>query len=196
VSAFNEAKARPRFVAILSPTCSACVHGAEAIKEAVLPAGDAIDVFVVWTPMLEADGAAAASSSSAIVEAPHVRQYWDAERRAGTAFRRDVFPDAVERMKRSVPEEHFFAEYLDKRDATQPEWDVYLFFEPGVEWAGRAPIPARFLRQTALLGEGKDGSRVSLMWKNDYASAPIEGSLGEELRKLSPVGPDRTSAAR
>jgi hypothetical protein len=48
VSAFNEAKARPRFAAILSPTCSACVHGAEAIKQAVLPAGDAVDVFVVF----------------------------------------------------------------------------------------------------------------------------------------------------
>jgi copper chaperone CopZ len=196
VSAFNDAKARPRFVAILSPSCSACVHGAEAIKEAVLPAGDAVDVFVVWAPMLEADGAAAASSSSTIVEAPHVRQYWDSERRTGSAFRRDVFPDAVERMKRSVPKDHFFAEYLDQRDATQPEWDIYLFFEPGVEWAGRAPVPARFLRQTALFAEGTDGGQVSLMWKNDYASAPIEGSLSEELRKLSPVGPNRTGAAR
>ncbi len=196
VSAFNKAKGRLRFVAILSPTCSACVHGAEAIKEAVLPAGDAVDVFVVWAPMLEGDGASAASSSSAIVTAPHVRQYWDPERRAGTAFRRDVFPDAAERMKRSVPKDHFFAEYLDKRDGTQPEWDIYLFFEPGVEWAGRAPVPARFLRQTALFGEEKDGGHVSLMWKNDYASAPIEGSLSEELRKLSPAGPKRRSAVQ
>jgi len=53
IAAFNAVKDRPRFLAILSPTCSACVHGAEAIKAAVLPAGDAVEVFVVWAPMLE-----------------------------------------------------------------------------------------------------------------------------------------------
>jgi hypothetical protein len=194
VSAFNTARGRPRFLAILSPTCPACVHGAEAIKEAVLPAGDTIDVFVVWAPMLEGDNRAAASSSSSIVATPDVRQYWDPERRVGSAFRKDVFPDAVERMKRSVPKDHFFAEHLGTRDGRLPEWDVYLFFEPGVEWAGRAPRPSRWVRQTARFGN-EDGELISLMWKNDYASPPLEGSLTEELRKLLP-GVTPTSKVR
>ncbi len=194
VSAFNAARGRPRFLAILSPTCSACVHGAEAIKEAVLPAGDSIGVFVVWAPMREGDGGGAASSSSKVVAAPHVRQYWDPERSVGTAFRKDVFPDAVERMKLSVPKGHFFAEYLAARDGAQPEWDIYLFFEPGVEWTGRAPRPSRWVRQTARFGDGVS-ELVSLMWRNDYASPPFEGSLTEELRKLLPTV-TRTSAER
>lgn len=136
--------------------------------------------------MLEGDGGSAAVSSSAIVSAPHVRQYWDPDRRVGTSFRKDVFPDAVARMKGSVPKDHFFAEYLDKRDGSQPEWDIYLFFEPGTEWAARAPAPSRWVRQTARFGGGKGGGLTSLMWRNDYASPPVEGSLTEELRKLVP----------
>ena len=183
---FNAAKTRPRFLAILSPTCSACVHGAEAIKAAILPAGDAIDVFVVWAPMLEGDGAAAASASSAILAAPYVRQYWDPGRRVGASFRKDVFPDAVERMKRSLPKDHFFDQYLVDRDNSQPEWDIYLLFEPGAEWTDRAPMPSRWVRQTALFPKGESGQLTSLLWANDYASAPVEGSLTEQLRRLLP----------
>lgn len=186
VSAFNSAKARARFLAILSPTCPACVHGAEAIKEAVLPAGDAVEVFVVWTPMLGGDGGSAAASSSGIVSAPHVRQYWDPDRRVGTSFRKDLFSDAIARMKGSVPKGHFFADYLNQRDGSQPEWDIYLFFEPGTEWTERAPAPSRWVRQTARFASGESGGLTSLMWRNDYASPPVEGSLTEELRKLVP----------
>src|SRR5262245_37382637 len=137
--AFNAAKDRPRFLALLSPTCSACIHGAEAIKVSVLPVKDKVEVFVVWTPMLDSDEAAEASASSAILAAPGVRQFWDPERRAGAALRKDAFPDAVEKMRRSLPKDHFFAPYLVERDASQPEWDMYLLFGPGVDWTERAP---------------------------------------------------------
>jgi copper chaperone CopZ len=183
-SAFNASKARPRFLAVLSPTCSACVHGAEAVKTAILPAGDAVEVFVVWAPMLDSDGAAAAGASSAIVAAPHVRQYWDPARRVGASLRKDVFPDAVESMKRSLPKDHFFEQYLVERDSSQPEWDIYLFFEPGAEWTDRAPVPSRWVRQTALFAKGAGGQMTSLLWTNDYAGAPVEGSLTEQLRRL------------
>jgi len=184
VADFNAAKARPRFLAILSPTCSACVHGAEAIKAAVLPLGRTVDVFVVWAPMLEGDGSGPASASSAIVAAPHVRQYWDPDRRVGTALRKDVFPDALERMKRSIPKEHFLEPYIAKRDGTQPEWDIYLFFEPAIEWTDRAPVPSRWVRQTALFPSDQGGEPTSVLWVNDYASKPVEGSLTEHLRRL------------
>jgi len=161
-SDFNAAKGGPRFLAILSPTCSACVHGAEAVKAAILPA----------------------SASSAIVAAPHVRQYWDPARRVGASFRKDVFPDAVERMKRSLPKDHFFDQYLVDRDKSQPEWDIYLFFEAGAEWTNRAPAPSRWVRQTALFAKGEGRELTSLLWANDYANAPVEGSLTEQLRRL------------
>lgn len=191
---FNAAKARPRFLAILSPTCSACVHGAEAIKAAVLAVGNTVEVFVVWAPMLKGDGSGPASASSAIVAAPHVRQYWDPARRVGTSLRKDVFPDAVERMKRSIPKEHFLEPYLVNRDSTQPEWDIYLFFEPGIEWTDRAPAPSRWVRQTALFPSDQGGEPTSVLWANDYASTPVEGSLTEHLRRL--MKPDTRSAVK
>jgi copper chaperone CopZ len=181
---FNAAKSRHRFVAILSPTCGACVHGAEAIKSTVLPVASSVPVFVVWAPMLAADGAPAASAGAEGLSAPGVRQYWDPARRVGTSLRRDIFPRAVEEMKRSLPEEHYFDQYLVNRDAEQPEWDIYLLFAPGVEWTDRIPAPARWVRQTALFAKGENGTMTSLLWANDYAAAPVEGDLGEHLRAL------------
>ncbi len=161
----------------------------------MLPAVDAVEVFVVWAPMLEADDGAAAASSSRIVAGPRVRQYWDPQRHVGTAFRKDVFPDALERMRRSVPKDHFFAEYLGARDRSQPEWDIYLFFDPGAEWAGKAPRPSRWVRQTARFARGNGGSLISLMWRNDYVSPPFEGSLTDALRSLV-ASAARASAVR
>lgn len=185
-SAFNAARTKPRFLAILSPTCPACVHGAEAVKAAALPVSDAIDVFVVWAPMLDGDDAAAASARSRMLAGPRVRQYWDPARRVGSSFRKDVFPDAVERMRRSLPKDHFFAQYLAERDTGQPEWDIYAFFEAGADWRDRAPTPDRWVRQTARFAKGESGELTSLLWINDYAKAPIEGSLTEQLRRLAP----------
>lgn len=185
VSAFNATKGRPRFLAILSPTCGACVHGAEAIKAAVLPLGRAVAVFIVWAPMLGTDGASAASSSSGALAAPQVQQYWDPQRRVGAALRNEVFPDAAQRMKRSVPKGHFMAEHIGERDANQPEWDIYLLYEAGTEWKGSVPAPARWVRQVALYDKPAAGGGVrSLMWKNNYAAPPVEGKLVDELRAL------------
>lgn len=191
---FDAAKGRPRFLAVLSPTCSACVHGAEAIAEAILPAGEVLDVFVVWAPMLEGDDGAAASASSAILRGPEVRQYWDPERRAGTAFRRDVFPDSVAQMRRSLPDGHYFEPYLADRDPDRPEWDIYLYFGPEAQWADGPPEPAHWVRQTALLGGHEKG--LSLLWVDDYASPPREGALAEELRRLVPRAGEPASAVR
>ena len=185
VSAFNTAKGQSRFVAILSPTCGACVHGADAIRAAVLPLGPAVDVFVVWAPMLGGDGASAATASAPGLAAPHVRQYWDPQRRVGSALRSAVFADAAERMKSSLPKGHFMTDQVCQRDATQPEWDIYLLYDPGTEWTASVPAPSRWVRQVALYSrKAADGGPQSLMWKNDYSAAPLEGSLVDQLRAM------------
>jgi hypothetical protein len=158
-----------------------------------LPLANTVDVFVVWAPMLEGDGSGAASTSAAIVASPHVRQYWDPIRRVGTALRKDVFPDAVERMKRSIPEE-FLEAYLASRDSTQREWDIYLFYEPGIEWTDRAPTPSRWVRHTALFPSDQGRAPASVLWANDDASMPVQGSLTEHLRRL--MTPDARSAVK
>jgi len=78
----------PRFLAILSPSCGECAHGAQVVREALLQAGAApkLDIFIVWAPMLPEDDQAAARASSALFDA-RVRQYYDPARRAGAAFR-------------------------------------------------------------------------------------------------------------
>jgi mercuric ion binding protein len=193
VSQFNNAKTRPRFLTILSPTCSACVHGAEAIKSAILAASADRDVFVVWTPMLAGDDADEASRASASLVGPRVRQYWDPERRVGTSFRKDLFPDAASRMRASVPSGHPFAEHLGHREDTQPEWDIYMFYDAGASWRDRAPAPTHWVRQTARLQRDGKGL-ISLMWIDDYAHPPVEGSLTEQLRRL--VNPEVARAGQ
>lgn len=186
VSDFNAARGKRRFLAILSPTCSACVHGAAAVREALLHDGSApsLELFVVWAPMLTGDDEAAAKASSALVKDARVRQYYDPKRRAGAAFRSDVFPEAVAQMRRSLPEGHFLSKPFASRDAAQPEWDIYLFFGPGAEWTAKAPLPARFVRQVILFDSSSAvARRSSVLWRNDYAQAPLEASLVEELRK-------------
>lgn len=180
VSDFNAAQGKPRFVAILSPTCSACIHGAESLRDALLHDSSAptLELFIVWAPMLTGDDETAAKASSALVKHARVRQYYDPGRRAGAAFRKDVYPDAVAQMRASLPEGHSLRKPFASRDPAQPEWDIYLFFRPDAEWTEKPPLPARFVRQVVLIDK-----RASLLWKNDYALAPFRGSLAEELRK-------------
>lgn len=193
VADFNGAAGRSRFLAILSPTCPACLHGADAIREAVLTADPSPEVFIVWAPMLGADDAAAASASAADLVAPRVHQYWDPRRLAGLAFRHDVFPDAAARMKSSVPPGHFFAPYLDSRDPNRPEWDIYMLFDSSTRWNGSAPAPGHWVRQVARFASSTDKGLVSLMWMDSYGNPPVEGSLAERLGEILGT-PGRRSA--
>jgi copper chaperone CopZ len=179
VADFNAASGKPRFLAILSPSCGECAHGAEAVREALLQDGAApkLEIFVVWAKVLPEDDEAAARTSSALFDS-RVRQYYDPARRAGTAFRKDIYPEAVAQMRRSLPTGHLLTQRFASRDPAQPEWDIYLFFGPDAEWKMKPPLPARFLRQVMRLDK-----RSSVLWKNDYAQPPFEGSLAEELRK-------------
>ena len=67
---FNSGQGKPRFVALLSSTCPACVFGAEAIRDSVLnayPDAD-IEISIVWIDMLPSDNEKAATKSSAIFD--------------------------------------------------------------------------------------------------------------------------------
>jgi mercuric ion binding protein len=182
VTAFNASRGKPRFLAILSPTCGLCLHGADSVRAALLDehADARLELLVVWAPMLPGDDLAAARASSALVRHARVRQFYDPGRRVGSAFRAEVFPEAVARMRASLPPGHFLTRPFATRDPAQPEWDIYLFFGPDSEWAATAPPPRRFVRQVEL----REG-RSSVLWKDDYAKAPIEASLEVELRRVA-----------
>ena len=186
VADFNAAGAGTRFVAILSPKCPACVHGAAAIKRALVDrlTSTAPRIFIVWTPMVAGDDEASAREAMNSLRAPGVRHYYDPENRVGKQFRTEVFPGSVSEMSSSVPADHFIAASLRTRDPDMPEWDIYMFFDAGVLWEKSVPRPSRWIRQVARFGE-PDKALTSLMWRNSYKSPPIEGDLARELAALA-----------
>jgi hypothetical protein len=187
VEAFNADRERARFVAILSPTCGACRHGAEAIARSLLRDGASdVAVFIVWAPMLPPDNEAAARQASDLLEGPGVHQFYDPDRRVGTMFRADVFPRAAEQMLKSLPPDHYLSETLSGRSNDTPEWDIYMFFPRGQEWSDTAPSPIHWIRQVARVADEQE-ELLSVMWRDSYSQPPIEGSLPDHLRDLAGV---------
>jgi len=131
---FNAGRGRPRFVAILSSTCAACVAGAVAVQETMLgvPAGEGIDVGIVWVDILPGDGRASARRASALFGESRVAQFHDPGGRVG----------------------RLIADRLVKHP---PAWDVYLFFDADSAWLDAPPVPSEWFHQ--LGPEIADASR-------------------------------------
>jgi hypothetical protein len=185
---FNAAHGKVRFVAILSPTCDTCLHGARAIADEVLghhPDAD-VDVSIVWLPMLNNDSEAAARKAARMFADGRVTQFYDPERFVGYLYRFDVFPDAAQRMAASIPDDHPFHESMAQRveaDRDRPEWDLYMWFDAQVRWKTDAPPPTRFIRQVAHWKE--DGKTVSLMWLDNLSRAPVVGVLRDYMASIT-----------
>ena len=188
LSAFNADVNIPRFVAILSPTCGACRHGAEAIKETL--SGDARDgklrLFVVWAPMLAPDNDASALEAVGLFSGVAVSQFYDPDRRLGDVFRKDVFPRAADEMRQSLPHGHYLEASLAGRSNDTPEWDIYMFFDAATVWTSATPRPRHWVRQIARVQKGQ-GGLISVMWKDSYALLPKEGLLADQLREMARV---------
>lgn len=186
IADFDVMISKTRFMAVLSPRCPACVHGAAAIKQALLDdkTGRANLVLIVWTPMVAGDDESAAKDAMTSLRSSRVRHYYDPGNQVGRLLRRKVFPDAVSEMQSSVPHDHFIADALRGRPSDTPEWDIYMFFSPGIRWGKDIPRPSRWVRQVARFAE-PGGDLVSLMWQNSYRSPPIEGDLAKQISILA-----------
>src|SRR5438132_1136451 len=81
-AAFNAHADKPRVVVLVSPTCSECVLGAQAVRKSIMDHFAASGVFalVVWEPMLEPDSEAAARQSSGIFAETPAAQFYDPQR--------------------------------------------------------------------------------------------------------------------
>jgi len=121
---FNAGRGRPRFMAILSSTCAACIAGAVAVRETMLgvPTGDGIDVGIVWVDILAGDGAASARRASALFGESQVAQFHDPAGRVG----------------------QLIADRLVKHP---PAWDMYLFFDRESAWLDAPPRPSEWFHQ-------------------------------------------------
>ena len=121
---FNAAHGRPRFIAILSSTCAACVAGAVATRETMLgvPTDDGIDVGIVWVDILPGDDATTALRASALFGESHVAQFHDPGGRVGKLI-------------------------ADRLVKHPPAWDIYLFFGRDSAWTDTPPRPSQWYHQ-------------------------------------------------
>lgn len=85
-------------------------------------------VHLVWSSQLGAE-VHHAQSATGLMNDPRVHHYWDGERAAGAAFQQ-YFPGLSE-----------------------PAWDVWMLFAPGVVWEdGQPPKPSWWEHQLGVLG--------------------------------------------
>lgn len=135
--------------------------------------------------MMESDDEASAHEAAKMFDGTRVAQFYDPERRVGSAFRRQVFPDAYEQAIAMLPPDHWLRDAMLENGpeyGARPEWDIYMFFKPGGEWSDSPPRPFHFVRHLGRVIE-TDDERLSLMWIDSYAKPPVEGDLGEQIEK-------------
>lgn len=83
-----------------------------------------VSAYVVWEPVLRADGRIPARRATSLVEDPRATHFWADGLRLGELFQP---PIALE---------------------SEPAWDVYLVYPPGVEWTDDGPPrPSYFQHQ-------------------------------------------------
>lgn len=153
------------------------MYAARAVADmAVMGYPDAdISFIIVWMPMLPSDDEAAAQEASRMFDDPRVHQFWDANRRTGTAFSRDVFPRWIKDAAEAMPPDHMLSEFFksvsDTPPGKRPLWDIVLFFGRKIEWTDHPPKPNHWAKQIAYFGRQDDGTS-GLFWRNDFATEP------------------------
>ncbi len=188
IDQFNADKNKPRIVALLSPTCGGCIHGAKAILQEAVRAypDDDLSVLVVWEPMLGPDNLAAARESAAIFDDPRVHQCWDPGRLSGITYSTKVFPNRFEQIAAAMPADHFMKGRFSKAAEVSPErvpmWDFALFYPPGVEWRGDPPRSSNFVRQLAI-AMTSDGTTSGTLLVDDFNRPPVESDWFDEVRR-------------
>jgi hypothetical protein len=189
-TAFNGSADRWRVVALVSPTCSECILGAEAVEQEITdryPASQ-VPAIIVWIPMLESDNEQAARQAATIFPPPQegrAAQFYDALQALGTGYARQTFADFYGRARKSVPDDHWLAQALeDRSQVQQPQWDLYMLYAPGTRWepgSAAPPLPTHWIRH---LGRMED-RKTSTYWQDSPESGPREGELFDAMRAMA-----------
>jgi hypothetical protein len=80
--------------------------------------------YAVWEPILRTDDERSSRKAATLFPDEHVISYWVQSRAVGEMFQAPI------------------------ELTTEPAWDVYLVYEPGVEWGGLVPpAPTFFMHQ-------------------------------------------------
>lgn len=92
------------------------------VQEHVLAAipSDSLAIYVVWEPMLQTDTKRSSWKATALFPDKRVRNYW-----VGTTGVGEIFQKPIDLT-------------------TEPAWDVYLVYRPGVRWTEDSPPHPQF----------------------------------------------------
>ena len=122
---FNKQADRVRFVAILSSTCGWCLQGAQAVQKTVMEkmSDKDIRVIIVWTNMLKSDDKESAYYAASMFKDPSIVQFFDGDNRFGDMVARKINPKG------------------------EKAWDIYMFYDKGVEWTNGIPRPFDYAHQ-------------------------------------------------
>lgn len=183
---FNAHSARWRVFSLVSPTCSECVLGAEAVEKEITRRypKERVASLVVWIPMLESDNEAAARSAATIFPPDRCVQFFDAQQAVGLAYAGRTFAGFIERARQTIPKEHPLADALaDRGEAERPQWDLYMIYAPGVQWESAAdgpPQPNHWIRHC-----GRTDGQLSTYWRDTPDKPPSEGNLFDAIREMA-----------
>ncbi len=106
---------------------------------------------------------------------PRVHQYYDSDRSSGWAYTNEVFPDMSDEMQTALPADHVLRREGGPR-GNGAAWDIYMLYEPGIEWTDSVPEPTSWVMQTI--------PGYTLIWKNDFAKPPFRSELVDEIHVL------------
>jgi len=125
-TAFNADRGTRRFLALLSPTCPACLAGGRAIRDELLAPHDNADVKVtiVWIDMLPTDNHDSAMRAAQMFHDPRVTQFYDPDQIAGDIVGRTML-----------------------NPGAGSAWDIYLFYDEVATWNDSPPEPVEWCHQ-------------------------------------------------
>lgn len=134
--AFNADAGAVRIVALVSPTCGACLRGASDIQREIFAtiADPRLRGFIVWVPKLDGHESNVDEATHTVGD-PRASHYWDGDGVLVRAY------DGALRLG-------------------QDAWDVYLLYGPDTRWDGvEPPRPTYWMHQLhGVAGPTLDGN--------------------------------------
>jgi hypothetical protein len=95
---FNADTAKPRVLALFSPTCGGWVYGAKALQheaQKIPQVGESAKVLIVWVAMLETDNESEARKSARQFDVSGARHFYDGRKQIGARLMAEQFPNAI-----------------------------------------------------------------------------------------------------
>ena len=152
---FNDNEGMPRFLALVSPTCSTCLRGLRAVRSIVEDASISSEVLfiITWIDMLGRDNErTAARASRQFIDGSLVKEFHDPTRVAGREIARSIGGEG------------------------KVAWDTYLVYEPKAVWLNEPPTPYDWVHQLRVC-EWADARRL-------HRGRALSTSVGNMLRRL------------